>query len=266
MTDPDRLLSSVSDADDLEREVLASIQSLHPPKGAKSEVWSKLSAQIGAVGLLATAHGSAAPGSAVGAPATSSGGGALLGGASPVLKVVSSKLVVSLAVAGFALGSATIWVRHRNSAARPAAISSSLAVPRPVAGAAASSSKAPAELPPAPTPPSALTLPGIAPSSPSPRSGARRSSADRLSAESALLTQARAELRRGDAAAAQQTLDQLRAQFPKGVLAQERELLSIEVLAARGNPQAARNRALAFIAAYPKSPHNAQLSRFVGTP
>jgi hypothetical protein len=263
MTDPHRLLSSISDADDLERELLASIQAVHTPKGAKSEVWSKLSAQILAAGVLGTAHGSAAASGALGAPAASSGGGALVGGASPILKVVSSKLVLGLAVAGFTLSGTAIWLHHPSSSARPAVIPSSLAATSSVARAAGSavpSSAAPADLPPAP----ALTA--SAPSSPSPRSGVQRSSADRLSAESALLTQARAELRRGDAAAAQKTLDQLRAQFPKGVLAQEREVLSIEVLAARGNPQAARNRAQAFIAAYPKSPHSAQLRRFAEAP
>jgi outer membrane protein assembly factor BamD (BamD/ComL family) len=58
-------------------------------------------------------------------------------------------------------------------------------------------------------------------------------------------------------------LDKLQAQFPKGVLLQEREVLAIEVLHARGNVEAARQRAKAFIAAYPKSPHSQTLVRFV---
>jgi outer membrane protein assembly factor BamD (BamD/ComL family) len=81
-----------------------------------------------------------------------------------------------------------------------------------------------------------------------------------------LLARARAELRRGNAVSAQQMLEQMRVKFPSGVLGQEREVLSIEVLAARGNGDAARRRARAFIAAYPKSPHSAQLARFAEGP
>jgi len=50
------------------------------------------------------------------------------------------------------------------------------------------------------------------------------------------------------------------------VLGQEREVLAIEVLAAQGNAAAAKRRAQAFIAAYPKSPHSATLARFVAAP
>ena len=45
-------------------------------------------------------------------------------------------------------------------------------------------------------------------------------------------------------------------------LAQEREVLAIEVQHARGNVEAAKGRARAFVKTYPKSPHSAKLSRF----
>jgi len=85
---------------------------------------------------------------------------------------------------------------------------------------------------------------------------------DALKAESALLSKARAELRSGNAVGAQASLDKLQAQFPKGVLVQEREVLTIEVLHARGNVEGARRRAKAFLSAYPKSPHGQALARF----
>ncbi|WP_437594908.1 tetratricopeptide repeat protein [Sorangium sp. So ce1000] len=87
-----------------------------------------------------------------------------------------------------------------------------------------------------------------------------------LRAESALLTEARSKLRAGDAAGAAAILDRLRAQFPNGVLRQEREVLAIDVLAARGNAQEAKRRAQAFIQQYPKSPHSAKLRRFLEQP
>jgi outer membrane protein assembly factor BamD (BamD/ComL family) len=93
------------------------------------------------------------------------------------------------------------------------------------------------------------------------RAEPRRS--DLLKQESALLTQARAQLRSGNAAGAQVSLDKLQGQFPNGMLAQERDVLAIEVLAARGNVDGARRRAKAFIKQYPMSPHSEKLRRFV---
>lgn len=78
--------------------------------------------------------------------------------------------------------------------------------------------------------------------------------------------EARAELRSGEAEAAAATLERLRAQFPKGVLRQEREVLAIDVLAARGNVQEAERRAQAFVKQYPGSSHSAKLKRFLDRP
>ena len=86
---------------------------------------------------------------------------------------------------------------------------------------------------------------------------------DLLRAESALLTEARAQLRSGKPAGAQAALDKLQQQFPKGMLTQEREVLAIEVLSARGNTEGAARRARAFVKQYPKSPHSANLTRFL---
>jgi len=44
MGDPERLLSSISDCDELERELLASIHSIEPPANAQAEGWARLSA------------------------------------------------------------------------------------------------------------------------------------------------------------------------------------------------------------------------------
>ena len=78
MGDPRRLLSSITDDSDLERELLASIKKADPPLGAKGDGWARLSAQIAAVALVGTAHSSAAAKSAFG---TGSGMGALAAGA-----------------------------------------------------------------------------------------------------------------------------------------------------------------------------------------
>ncbi|HEX6271589.1 MAG TPA: tetratricopeptide repeat protein, partial [Polyangiaceae bacterium] len=87
-----------------------------------------------------------------------------------------------------------------------------------------------------------------------------------LAAESALLTEARAKLRSGDANGAAETLERLRARFPRGVLGQEREVLAIEILMAQGSRDAAKTRARAFIRSYPRSPHVEKLGRLVDEP
>lgn len=261
MGDPERLLSSVSDSDSLERELLASIQRVEPPANAQSEGWARLSAQIAAVTLLGTAHGTAAAASAAhaGAAAVPGAGAAATsasttGLAPAMFKLLSSKLAVALAVGGVAMGASAVWVQEAHRSAVP--------LPSPAASAKLAgpiSAQLSAALPAAPDP--ALQL--VPDSDPAKLSPSRR---DMLSAESALLTQARAQLRNGDVNAAQQVLRTLHKKFPKGMLRQEREVLAIEVLAARGNQAAARQRARAFIAAYPESPHSAQLSRFADAP
>jgi hypothetical protein len=238
--------------------------------GAKGEAWTRLSAQIAAVALVGSAHGSAAAsaagGAAQGALAGATAGanaGSAVGLAPLALKVFGSKLALSLLVAGSAVGASAAWLHFHESpapmAARPQ-LAPPPAPPPPPEGAAELTS---------PPPESFEQLPEVAPLRAPAADGkpvSEQTRKDRLSAESALLTRARAELRNGNAAAAQQSLNRLRANFPHGVLGQEREVLTIEVLAARGNAEAARRRAQAFIAAYPKSPHNAQLSRFADTP
>ena len=257
MADPQRLLSIGSEAEEVERELLGSIQHLDPPAGAKGEAWARLSAQIAAVALVSSTHGSAAAAAAASGGAASPGAVASSGLAPLAMKLLGSKLAVGLAVAGTALGAAAVYVQYGQP--EPATVprtAAPLVVP-PTTVAPLAIPTEPAE--PAPLPP--VTV-GEAPAKPS----AVSSQKDRLSAESALLTQARAELRNGDAVAAERSLNRLRSSFPKGMLGQEREVLAIEVLSARGHGEAARRRAKAFISAYPKSPHSAQLSRFADAP
>jgi hypothetical protein len=262
MGDPERLLSRISDSDDLERDLLASIQRLEPPANAQAEGWARLSAQIAAATLVGTTHGTAAAASAAQTGTAVAPGAAAAGGAGLVpaaFKLLSTKLAVALAIGGVAVGATAIWVHEakKTSPPAPAAAVASDKVRAPV------SAELSAAVPAAPDP--ALQLvPDSDPGKQSPSSEQQRR--DMLSAESALLTQARAQLRNGDANAAQQLLGTLHKKFPKGMLRQEREVLAIEVLAARGNAGAARQRARAFIVAHPESPHSAQLSRFADAP
>jgi outer membrane protein assembly factor BamD (BamD/ComL family) len=74
-----------------------------------------------------------------------------------------------------------------------------------------------------------------------------------------MITEARAQLRGGDARAALATLDRLQSRSRNGALGQEREILTIQALSALGETEDARRRAQAFVASYPDSPHAAQM-------
>lgn len=257
MADPQRFLNQISDADEFERKLLGSLQRVQPPADAKSEAWARIEAQVAAVALVsATLASTAAAGST--ATAAASSAGSPLTVTPLVLKALGSKLTLGLALAGSVLGaSALLWTPFHS---RPAPSVASVApparatLPEPIPAAIATEEPA--------------TAPRIAvPASERPaKASAEPNASDRLNAESALLTQARAQLRRGDTAEAERSLARLRANFPKGVLGQEREVLAIELLLAQGNTEAARRRANAFIAAHPKSPHSPQLSRLAGDP
>lgn len=79
--------------------------------------------------------------------------------------------------------------------------------------------------------------------------------------ESSRLAQARALLRNNDANAALSALESLRRDHPRGLLVEEREVLTIEALLAMGHEEAATTHAQEFLTRYPKSPHAASALR-----
>ncbi|MGK3989891.1 tetratricopeptide repeat protein [Sorangium sp. So ce136] len=248
MGDPERLLSARSGADPLERELLGSVRHVGPPEGAKERAWRGIASQLPAavVGVAAGASAAAAKKASV---------GSLLSSAFAV------KAAAVLVSGGLALGGG-YW-----------ALSPSAESPAPTR--APGPEQAPAVAPQAPVASAAEPAPR-----PEPRpedvpfegeprrrpSGPKPTETDLLRAESALLMEARAALRSRDVAAAAAILERLRAQFPNGVLRQEREVLAIDVLAARGNAQEAKRRAQAFIKQHPESPHSAKLKRLLDQP
>lgn len=74
-----------------------------------------------------------------------------------------------------------------------------------------------------------------------------------LARERALVDRARSALARGDAAGAIGAAEEHRKAFPRGQLAEEREVVAIQGLAAAGRSEEAANRAGAFRKAYPSS-------------
>ncbi|HEX3772178.1 MAG TPA: tetratricopeptide repeat protein [Polyangiaceae bacterium] len=247
MSDPERWLRGTEDGDALERDLLASLRSVRPPEGAKEAAWEGMAAQLAGAALVGTA---AATG---------------LRGVALALKASATKIVLGVALAGAAVGGAAVYVHARatSAAEKGAAAESAPRVEARRAGAAPVGEPA-VSVPSIGVPPADAQR--AAPDPAPPARPAERARPDRLGAESALLTQARAELRRGDLDAAQATLARMQAAFPNGVLGQEREVLAIEVLAAGGKTDAAKRRARAFIEAHPESPHRTKLGRLLDEP
>jgi TolA-binding protein len=236
--DPERLLSASSNADPLERELLGSVHRVGPPDGAKDQAWRAIAGQIAVVAAVGAATGSSA------AAATKASVGTLASWG------LGAKVAAVVAASGLTVGGG--YFALRASAEPPVVVAPARQV-----------TPSKARVAPPPSPPEArepAPLPQ-ADEAPSRRLEPRRQ--DLLRAESALLTDARAQLRSGNLGGAQASLERLQAQFPKGMLTQEREVLAIEVLNARGNVDGAKRRAKAFIKAYPRSPHSAKLARFV---
>jgi hypothetical protein len=244
--DPKRLLSEHGESNARERELLASVRRVAPPAGAKDEAWRAITVQL-AAGAAATAASTASTASA------KAGAGSLLPGAF-VSKAVLTVAAGSLAIGGYLAAQHVLAPAPPTPApSRPQPALSATVPPQP----AHQTQPAPA-LPPAPA-----LAPAGPPTLQRPPNSARP---DLLAAESAALTKARAQLRAGDLRAAQATLRRLQARVPRGELDQEREVLAIEVLSAKGNLSAARRRARAFVSAHPRSPHSDTLTRFLDPP
>ncbi|HEX3850830.1 MAG TPA: hypothetical protein VHW01_07670 [Polyangiaceae bacterium] len=239
MSDPKRLLTS-SDVDPAVLKLVESLRGIGPDDGISLASWPAMAAKVAAL-PVAVAPPSLAP--APPAPALAG-----------VSKVLGLKLL-GVALASTAVGAGVLWVRPKPHAPTvSASAAANLAVPvvasKDAPQAAAIDSALPAATPEKAGAASAVS--GV----PLPRSS-------RLDAEASLLTKVRNELRSGDPHGALATLNQLQSTLPNGGLMQEREVLSVEVLAESGNLSAAQRKASAFIAAHPKSPYSAKLQRFV---
>ena len=74
---------------------------------------------------------------------------------------------------------------------------------------------------------------------------------------------ARQALRANDAGKALHLLTQAQQRFRNGALVEEREALSIEAMARTGQSARASARAQAFVKRHPRSPHAADVQRFI---
>ncbi|HSO35872.1 MAG TPA: outer membrane protein assembly factor BamD [Labilithrix sp.] len=267
MSDPVRLLSSRPDG--VARALLESAVTPGPTNAQCDELWSSLASKL--------------PQAVVAGAAAGTAGGALAKAAA-TSKAVGIGLFVKAAVVVGVIGSLAALGLTRPWESRPAvaphavasASAATLAPPRPPMAAAAVLSPPPA--PPVAADESTAPPPeAVAPSAPAPRAAAARKPApiaietpppapveteNALQAESASLLRGRRLLRSGDCEGALAQLQETETRFPRGALAQEREVLSIEALACSGRATTASARAEAFVRDYPTSPHASKVRHF----
>jgi TolA-binding protein len=108
-----------------------------------------------------------------------------------------------------------------------------------------------------------VTLPEPSANAPAPPSARRTPSVTTLAEEGRLLAEAHRLVQAGQPERALSVLRDSQKRYPRSVLSQEREVLTIEALYAGGASGTAKQRALAFLARHPKSPHAERLRRFV---
>ncbi|MES1182911.1 MAG: hypothetical protein ABUL60_03800 [Myxococcales bacterium] len=252
MSAPKRWLDGGDDLTPEERRTLGADLAHDAPPHAKRAVRAALALKLTAASAAAAAAPSAARGSVQKGAAA---------------KLMSLTVVKSAAV-GFALSAvvgAGFSLRDRQDVAhagtdgtvRNAPSAPSSPALRAPAGSAAT-------LPPAPS-----SAPNDAPQGRAQRHSVVREAAgaspslpvDASPSESQRVAEARALLRAGRASDALAALQALERDEPNGLLAQEREALSIQALAALGQRDRARQRAAAFTQRYPDSPHLAVVRR-----
>jgi hypothetical protein len=244
--DPMRLLLDPS-CPESERALLRLGTSIAPPRGAEARVWQ---AVIGVVGA----------GSATGTTTVTSASKAEAAG------VTGAKIAIVLGALAALAALAVLGKYLVTSSGHPQP---------PIAVTPPSVTPPPVSIPPAPvTSPPERAQPPVAASGPKSvrakaglqshaRALAAASPASRLREETGLISEARQALREGDAARALKFLEESRRRFPVGVLAQERERLTIEALVKSGRPSEASTRAAEFLRKNPDSPHAGAIRRLV---
>lgn len=223
--------------------------------GAVGAVGAGAAATTGKVDSTSNTSAKAAGGKSEGAGAA--GENVFAAGA----KSVSRGVLGAVATTTFVMGIATGWVASRTlerteasdvrASSSPAATTFDAPPPRP--------SVAPIDEPP--TSPSPVAPPispaspsSVPPSAPTSRVGPSSIAVDTSKEERALLDQARRALNEGDGERALLLVETHAKSFPRGALAEERDVLRIQALAAVGQVERARTAVEAFRKKYPASP------------
>jgi hypothetical protein len=250
MTDPTRWIDNPEDAPRQAADMLREARASGMPDATEREIWRRLAA-------LGPPPG-APP--APSAPPTPSG----TGGAATGIGVGSgSKLLLGgsgvLAALGLGVLGIATWTAPAAPPPEPFTVSASVAASAPAKPPVAASSREPARSPERAAASGTKDGVKVGRSSPTPASATSQ-----IEEETRALLAVRRALRGGDPSTALRLLQQLRARFPRRVLAQESEALTIEALSRSGQQGLATQRATEFVARYPESPYAAEVRNHGG--
>ncbi len=291
MRQPKRCGESGSEATSFEQELVCAGQAVRMPEAQRQALWSGIASRIPGAGTAPNGDGG------VTSPSADGGATATVATAAPAIKVLVVAAVVGGAVGGGLWAMRGHGVADE-TARRPGIVSTTAATtrakdearpgraneaPRPpmavlgprrarvgdtdtlaTSGVGFGDAASPAAVG-GEAAERAGQGAGTAVRSPAAEPGSRVSDEDaeqlgsRLQEESDALLAAREAYRAGDSARALQLLERARRRFPHGTLGQEREALTIQVLAQSGARGAAKQRAEAFLRRYPRSPHAADV-------
>jgi len=267
MKDPSRLLSQTGS---LEAQLLEAVRDIDPPPNARDEVWRRLASSNAAIDSgfkkvspfaawasrlsarrreRAVAAGAGAATWAAAAPLAAQT--ALGAGTKALAQTGWLSAVKWIAVVGTlapAAGIGVHWMVTSRASSSTAVKEASSLRPLATAQALAPSSQETATSAVLAVPePTATPAPNLAPR--------RGLSASKLDAESALLRRAREKLENGDPKGSLDDIASMANRFPRGELAQEREVVAIQALLALGQRAAAATRTAAFLRTHPSSPY-----------
>lgn len=253
MSDPKRLLDEARDGD------LANLLSAGKGEMPDNAQLGALAAKIGILGGLGGAGAAGASGAAgggAGAGAGTSAGAKLAAGATAAKTGLALKIGGAVVVASAASATAIVATSTRDEPPKtPVGI---------VATPATSNSAANGEVPPAGL---RITAAPSESAPPPPASSSVRTSTSAApegpEAEVRLLERAQDALRSRPAEALALADDHAR-RFPRGMLAQEREVIAIEALVKTGRTSEAKARAARFKARFPGSSHTRRIETLVG--
>jgi len=255
MREPQRLLESESELNALERRLLRSASRTAPPTAAKRAIWLAIAGKVSVAaagasagtvtysGLLLTVVKSAGVGVLLGAAAIAS-----VEGLGALRAPAAEPSQANARVAATARSPRLVPAKTKAEPVAPLESSEHATASKRVERSTVVSNAA-----------SNLQRVSAAPSTALGSSSQSNHNAEANSAsperEALALASARARLRGGDAAASLTQLSALERDFPRGLLVQERDALTIEALRATGQLALARARAAAFLARFPGSPH-----------
>jgi hypothetical protein len=233
---PPRLLDDPSTGEQV-RSLLDAGKSVDPPPGLQESAWSRLEANLAPPPVPPAAPAAVwiAVGAIVGAGALAVG----LAWPAAVRQAPSAPVASATALAAAP--------RETALPQQPKQTGAETALPPPAPPAPESSSVQLDDLPTVPVPPRG--------------SG---SAAIDATAESALVQEARAKLRGGDASGALAVLAEADKKFPGGTLSVERAVLRITALDRTGRKSEAKASAKAFVRSHPDSPYAERLKTIAG--